>query len=136
MVLWPIFALMTAGAVLAVWLPLARRQGAVRSGSDVAVYRDQLDEIGRDEAASLIGNVEAEAARVEVSRRLIAAAETAKAADVVAPPAPAGLYRRATACRRRRPAPTRRRDYLSFAGIAKSRAGFDERGSRRATAFG
>jgi cytochrome c-type biogenesis protein CcmH len=86
MILWPIFALMTAGAVFAVWWPLARRQSSVRSGSDIAVYRDQLDEIGRDEAASLIGSVEAEAARVEVSRRLIAAAETAKAASAVAAP--------------------------------------------------
>ena len=76
MILWLIFALMTLAAVLAVWWPLARRQKAVRSGSDVAVYRDQLDEIDRDEAASLIGSVEAEAARVEVSRRLIAAAES------------------------------------------------------------
>ncbi len=82
--------------MIAVWWPLARRQNSVRSGSDIAVYRDQLEEIDRDEAASLIGNVEAEAARVEVSRRLIAAAETAKAANIVAPAAPAGLYRRAT----------------------------------------
>jgi cytochrome c-type biogenesis protein CcmH len=96
MILWPIFALMTVGAVVAVWLPLARRQRSVRSGSDIAVYRDQLEEIDRDEAASLIGNVEAEAARVEVSRRLIAAAEAAKAANVIAPPASAGLHRRAT----------------------------------------
>jgi cytochrome c-type biogenesis protein CcmH len=96
MILWPIFALMTVGAVIAVWWPLARRQGAVRSGSDIAVYRDQLDEIDRDEAACLIGNVEAEAARVEVSRRLIAAAEAAKAATTVAEPLSARLYRRAT----------------------------------------
>jgi cytochrome c-type biogenesis protein CcmH len=52
-----------------------------------------LDEIGRDEAASLIGAVEAEAARVEVSRRLIAAAETAKAASAVSAPGPASRYR-------------------------------------------
>jgi cytochrome c-type biogenesis protein CcmH len=96
MILWPIFALMTLAAVLAVWWPLARRQRFARSGSDVAVYRDQLDEIDRDEAASLIGSVEAEAARVEVSRRLIAAAETAKAASAVAAPGPAGRYRWAT----------------------------------------
>src|SRR5450432_940396 len=96
MILWPILALMTLAAVFAVWWPLARRQKSVRSGSDIAVYRDQLDEIGRDEAASLIGNVEAEAARVEVSRRLIAAAEAAKAATHVAAPGPARLYRRAT----------------------------------------
>src|SRR5450759_4154416 len=96
MVLWPILTLMTLAAVIAVWWPLARRQKSVRSGSDVAVDRDQLDEIDRDQAASLIGAVEAGAARVEVSRRLIAAAETAKAASAVAAPGPAALYRRAT----------------------------------------
>src|SRR5258707_5774909 len=96
MILWPILTLMTLGAVIAVWWPLARRQGSVRSGSDIAVYRDQLDEIDRDQAAGLIGNVEAEAARVEVSRRLIAAAETAKAGSVAPAPGPAGRDRRAT----------------------------------------
>lgn len=96
MILWPILTLMTLGAVIAVWWPLARQQGSVRSGSDIAVYRDQLDEIDRDQAASRIGNVEAEAARVEVSRRLIAAAETAKARSVAPAAGPAGWYRRAT----------------------------------------
>ncbi|HXL31352.1 MAG TPA: c-type cytochrome biogenesis protein CcmI [Bradyrhizobium sp.] len=96
MILWPILTLMTLGAVIAVWWPFARRPGSVRSGSDIAVYRDQLDEIDRDQAASLIGNVEAEAARVEVSRRLIAAAGTAKARSVAPAPGPAGWYRRAT----------------------------------------
>jgi cytochrome c-type biogenesis protein CcmH len=92
MILWPILALMTLAAAAAVWWPLARGQRSVRSGSDVAVYRDQLDEIDRDEAASLIGSVEAEAARVEVSRRLIAAAEAAKVVSTVAAPAPARRY--------------------------------------------
>jgi len=87
---------MTLAAVLAVCWPLARRQQAVRSGTDVAVYRDQLGEIDRDEAASLIGGVEAEAARVEVSRRLIAAVEATKAATAVATPVPTASYRRAT----------------------------------------
>jgi cytochrome c-type biogenesis protein CcmH len=96
MILWPILTLMTLGAVIAVWWPLARRQSSVRSGSDIAVYRDQLDEIDRDQAASRIGNVEAEAARVEVSRRLIAAAEIAKARSVAPAAGPAGWYRRAT----------------------------------------
>ena len=96
MILWPILALMTLTAVAAVWWPLARRQKSVRSGSDVAVYRDQLDEIDRDEAAGLVGGAEAEAARVEVSRRLIAASEVAKAATAVAAPVPASRYRWAT----------------------------------------
>jgi len=94
MILWPLFALMTAGAIFAVCWPLLRRQRAVRSGSDVAVYRDQLDEIDRDEAGGLIGKVEAEAARVEVSRRLIAASEAAGAP--AAAPLPARLFRGAT----------------------------------------
>jgi cytochrome c-type biogenesis protein CcmH len=96
MILWPILAVMTLAAVFAVWWPLARRQKSVRSGSDIAVYRDQLTEIDRDEAASRIGSIEAEAARVEVSRRLIAASETAEAAKLVTSPAPAGTYRWAT----------------------------------------
>jgi cytochrome c-type biogenesis protein CcmH len=95
MILWLIFGLMTAAAVFAVGWPLTRRQKPSRSGNDVAVYRDQIDEISRDEAAKLIGQAEAEAARVEVSRRLIAAAEAAKA-SIARAPAPARLYQRAT----------------------------------------
>ena len=79
MTLWFVLALMTAAAVFAVLWPLGRG-GDAASGSDVAVYRDQLDEVERDRAAGLIGQAEAEAARVEVSRRLLAAAESAEAA--------------------------------------------------------
>ncbi len=78
MTLWLVFALMTAAAIFAVLWPLGRRPSE-RGGSDVVVYRDQLDEIARDREAGLIGEAEAEAARVEVSRRLIAAADAAEA---------------------------------------------------------
>jgi cytochrome c-type biogenesis protein CcmH len=78
MALWSIFTLMTAAAIFAVLWPLSRREGA-RGGSDIAVYRDQLDEIARDRASGLIGESEAEAAKVEVSRRLLAAADVAEA---------------------------------------------------------
>jgi cytochrome c-type biogenesis protein CcmH len=74
MTLWFALALMTIAAIFAVLWPLATRAGKLRSGSDVAVYRDQLDEIERDRAAGLIEDKEAAAAQVEVSRRLIAAA--------------------------------------------------------------
>jgi len=77
MTLWLAFALMTAAAIFAVLWPLSRRAEA-RGGSDIAVYKDQLDEITRDRAAGLIGEAEAEAAKVEVSRRLIAAADAAE----------------------------------------------------------
>jgi cytochrome c-type biogenesis protein CcmH len=95
MTLWLVFALMTAAAIFAVLWPLSRRARAP-GGSDVAVYRDQLDEIGRDRAAGLIGESEAEAARVEVSRRLIAAADAA-AADTNAGAGSPLLRRRVTA---------------------------------------
>ena len=44
-----------------------------RSESDVAVYRDQLDEVEQDLKRGLIGDAEAAAARTEISRRLLAA---------------------------------------------------------------
>jgi cytochrome c-type biogenesis protein CcmH len=81
MALFIVMALMTAAAIFAVLWPLSRRK-PLASGSDVEVYRDQLDEIERDRVAGLIGEREAEAARVEVSRRLLAAADGSPAAPV------------------------------------------------------
>jgi cytochrome c-type biogenesis protein CcmH len=75
MMLWLVFALMTALAVFAVLWPLSR-QAAGRAGNDVEVYRDQLDEVARDRQNGLIGEGEAEAARLEISRRLLAADAT------------------------------------------------------------
>jgi cytochrome c-type biogenesis protein CcmH len=74
MMLWSVMVLMTAAAIFAVLWPLSRR-GPAGGGSDVEVYRDQLEEIARDRAAGLIGEAEAEAARIEVSRRLLEAAD-------------------------------------------------------------
>jgi cytochrome c-type biogenesis protein CcmH len=75
MTLWFMFALMTAAAIFAVLWPLGRRGQPQKDGSEAAVYKDQLTEIDRDAAAGLIGSSEAEAARVEISRRLLAAAD-------------------------------------------------------------
>lgn len=79
MTLWFVFALMTVAAIFAVLLPLGRSghaqdQGSQNRGSEVAVYKDQLTEIEHDLAAGLIAAPEAEAARVEISRRLLTAA--------------------------------------------------------------
>ncbi|MBR0738442.1 c-type cytochrome biogenesis protein CcmI [Bradyrhizobium liaoningense] len=74
MTLWFVFALMTVAAIFAVLLPLGRSGPAQNQGSEVAVYKDQLAEIERDLGAGLIAAPEAEAARVEISRRLLAAA--------------------------------------------------------------
>ncbi|MGY3528554.1 c-type cytochrome biogenesis protein CcmI [Bradyrhizobium embrapense] len=75
MTLWFVFALMTVAAIFAVLWPLSRRGRADAGGSEVVVYRDQLAEIDRDMAAGIIGAAEADAARVEISRRLLAAAD-------------------------------------------------------------
>ena len=80
MILWVIFASMTAAAIFAVLWPLGRNLRAGRGGSDLNVYKDQLQEIDSDRAAGLIGEAEAEAARLEVSRRLLAAADAPSAA--------------------------------------------------------
>ena len=85
MTLWFLFALMTGAAILAVLLPLARARAALVAGqgSDLVVYKDQLAEIDRDRDAGFIGATEAEAARIEVSRRLIAASEAQGAASEI-----------------------------------------------------
>ncbi len=97
MTLWLILAAMTAAAIFAVIWPLARHAGAGRSGSDIAVYRDQLAEVERDLAAGLVGKTEAEAARVEISRRLLAASDAAEAAPQAFSAASAAWRRRAVA---------------------------------------
>jgi cytochrome c-type biogenesis protein CcmH len=79
MTLWFSFALLTAAVIFSVLWPLRRAQKERGAGSDVAVYRDQLTEIRRDRLSGLIGEAEAKAAQVEVSRRLLAAADAADA---------------------------------------------------------
>jgi cytochrome c-type biogenesis protein CcmH len=76
MTLWFVFALMTVAAIFAVLWPLGRGSTAPAGGSEAVVYRDQLAEIDRDVSAGLIGVLEAEAARVEISRRLLAATDS------------------------------------------------------------
>ena len=74
MIVWLVVALMFATIVFAVVWSLALDHNAEPAG-ELSVYRDQLQKIGRDRAAGLIDEAEAEAARVEVSQRLIATAD-------------------------------------------------------------
>jgi cytochrome c-type biogenesis protein CcmH len=81
MLLWVIFAIMTAAALGALLWPVYRRNGAEPGrreagpgDAQLAVYRDQLAEIDRDAARGLIDAQEADASRNEVARRMIAAA--------------------------------------------------------------
>ncbi len=91
--LWFVFALMTVAAVFAVLWPLARRYRPREEGTEAAVYRDQLAEVDRDLAGGLIGSAEAEQARIEISRRLLAADH----ADARPAVLPSPLLRRAVA---------------------------------------
>ncbi|MGI9381724.1 MAG: c-type cytochrome biogenesis protein CcmI, partial [Methyloligellaceae bacterium] len=77
MVLWIIFAALTAAVLTAVLWPVmrARSQDAARAAYDSAIYRDQLQEIETDLERGLIGEGEAEAAKTEISRRLLSAAD-------------------------------------------------------------
>jgi cytochrome c-type biogenesis protein CcmH len=93
MTLWFVFALMTAFAVFAVLWPLGRGLRPQREGNETTVYKDQLAEVERDVAAGTIGAGEAEAARVEIGRRLLAAAD----AEGAAPSAVNAAARRAVA---------------------------------------
>lgn len=97
MTLLLILVAMTVAAALAVIWPLARNVGAVRSGSDVVVYRDQLDEIERDLASGRIGKFETEEARVEISRRLLAAADASRTASTASGAASLAWRRRIAA---------------------------------------
>jgi cytochrome c-type biogenesis protein CcmH len=76
--LWVILAVLTGGVLFVLLRPLARQDeggeaaDGAREGFNEAVYRDQLTEIDADRARGLIGEAEAEAARIEIARRLLA----------------------------------------------------------------
>lgn len=75
--IWLVFAILTAAVLAALLVPLMRKAAspaAGRNAYDRAVFRDQLAELERDVARGAIGEKEAEAARNEISRRLIGAA--------------------------------------------------------------
>lgn len=96
MMLWVAMAVLAAAAALSVLVPLARARPAAAPASgaaeEVSIYRDQLDEIGRDLDRGVIGEREAAAARTEIARRLIAADR-----EAAAPAAPASEGRRRAA---------------------------------------
>jgi cytochrome c-type biogenesis protein CcmH len=76
MTLWFLVATMTVVAVALILLPFVRRGlGPQARGSfDLAVYRDQLTELARDQERGLVSAEEAATARLEIERRMLAAA--------------------------------------------------------------
>lgn len=75
MTLWILFIAVTVGVLLLLVIPLLRRQAAApaRIAYDIVVYRDQLAEVERDVERGLLSESQAEAARTEILRRMLAA---------------------------------------------------------------
>ncbi|MCQ1833837.1 c-type cytochrome biogenesis protein CcmI [Neorhizobium galegae] len=89
MVLWIILAALTAAVAAILILPFARaaKTASADRAGEVAVYRDQLAELDRDRAQGLIEPQEAEYARAEIGRRLLAAAAAGEGKEIAAPKA-------------------------------------------------
>jgi cytochrome c-type biogenesis protein CcmH len=89
---------MTAAVLLTLLLPLLLhwRSPVARRQYDRAVYRAQLDELERDVARGVMGDADAQAARLEIERRLLTATTapgTSPRADLGAPTVPVGSSR-------------------------------------------
>ncbi len=83
MVFWILLAVMTAVVAALLLYPLLRGAKAAADSreGEVAVYRDQLAELDRDCLGGLISAEEAEYARAEIGRRLIAASSAVAPAE-------------------------------------------------------
>ncbi|WEX87685.1 c-type cytochrome biogenesis protein CcmI [Sinorhizobium garamanticum] len=75
MLFWILVAILTAAAAVVLVLPLMRAAAPLSSphSHDIEVYRDQLEEVTRDQKSGLISGEDAELARAEIARRLLAA---------------------------------------------------------------
>ena len=93
MLLWIVLGCLTAIVLLVLLRPLASTgaNDIAPEAFDAAVYRDQLGEIESDRARGLIGEAEAEAARLEIARRLLRADSKERASDRAAKPSSAKI---------------------------------------------
>ena len=78
MLFWIICVLMAVLVAAYVAVPLLRPTGASQASPDVDLYKAQLAEIDNDLARDVIDADEAERARIEISRRLLAASKVAQ----------------------------------------------------------
>ena len=87
MTLWIILTAMCSAAAVLVAIPLIRRYEASdrSAAADAGVYADQLKELERDKAQGLISTSEADLAKVEIERRLLAATKQLKASRPISP---------------------------------------------------
>jgi len=87
MLFWILVATLTAAVAAVLLLPLLRAAAGTEApqSHDVEVYRDQLEELKRDEKSGLISGEDAGFARAEVARRLLAATDAVNAAGPARP---------------------------------------------------
>lgn len=106
MLLWVGFAVLSAGVLAALLNPLLRSRSTPATGDaaaredagrDLALYRDQLAEIDAERERGQIGETEAEAAKAEVARRLIAAEDRVRAAATAQADLPSAAVARVAA---------------------------------------
>ncbi len=73
MIVWVIAAAMSLAATAAVLIPLLRRRdsGEDPAAYDIEVYKDQLNQVGKDYDRGLLSAEQAQAAKTEISRRLL-----------------------------------------------------------------
>ncbi len=83
-----LLALLTTATVGVLLIPLlrARNPSTDRFDGELAIYRDQLAEIERERAAGTLPAADAAAAKIEIERRILAAADGAKPAAPAASP--------------------------------------------------
>ncbi|UEM20945.1 c-type cytochrome biogenesis protein CcmI [Skermanella mucosa] len=98
MLFWIVAALMTAAVTALVLTPLlrARQSAAGRAPYDMEVYRDQLAELDRDLSRGVIDERQAQAARTEIGRRMLAVADEGER-EAASGAAPSGRGSRAMA---------------------------------------
>ena len=87
---WILAAAITAVVIMALVRPLLQPPAPPpsRAGWDLEVYRDQMAEIERDLARGALAAAQAEAARTEIGRRMLAAAPAGAATETAAEPPP------------------------------------------------
>ena len=79
--IWFVFALMTAAVLAVMLVPLLRTRSTAeaRVVYDLVVYQDQLAEVDRDVDRGILSAAQADSARTEIQRRMLAAAGEAQA---------------------------------------------------------
>lgn len=94
MLFWTVAAALTVATLVLIVRPLLAPRAAAadgRAGHELEVYRDQMQEVDRDLARGLINATQAQAAKAEIGRRMLAVADTSAAPETAAPPRSARL---------------------------------------------